>query len=37
VYNGNPRTAEELKENIRKKIANIPAERFQMVHQILFR
>jgi hypothetical protein len=35
VYNSNTRT-EELKENIRKEIANIPAEQLQMVNQNLF-
>jgi hypothetical protein len=35
VYNNNPRI-EELKENIRREIANIPAEQLQMVQQNLF-
>jgi hypothetical protein len=36
VYNSNPRT-EELKENIRRKIANISAEQLQTVNQKLVR
>jgi hypothetical protein len=36
VYNRNPRTEEELKENIRRGIANIPAEQLQRVNQNLF-
>jgi hypothetical protein len=36
VYNSHPRTEEELRENIRKKIANIPAEWLQRVNQNLF-
>jgi hypothetical protein len=36
VYRSNPRT-EELKENIRREIANIPAEQLQRVNQNLFR
>jgi hypothetical protein len=36
VYSSNPRT-EELKENIRKEIANIPAEQLQRVNQNPFR
>jgi hypothetical protein len=36
VYNSNPRT-EELKENIRKEIANIPAEQLRRADQNLFR
>jgi hypothetical protein len=35
-YNSNPCTEEGLKENIRKEIANIPAEQFQRVNQNLF-
>jgi hypothetical protein len=35
VYNSNPRT-EELKENIHREIANIPAEQFPKVNQNLF-
>jgi hypothetical protein len=35
VYNSNPRT-EELKENIRRKTANISAEELQKVDQNLF-
>jgi hypothetical protein len=37
VYNSNPPMEEELKENIRRKIANIPAEQLQRVNQNLFR
>jgi hypothetical protein len=33
VYNSNPRTEEELKENIPREIANIPAEQLQRVNQ----
>jgi hypothetical protein len=36
VYNSNPQTEEELKENIHREIADIPAEQFQMVNQNLF-
>jgi hypothetical protein len=36
VYISNPRT-EELKENIRMEIANIPVEHLQSVNQNLFR
>jgi hypothetical protein len=36
VYNSNPRT-EELKENIHKEIANIPAEHLEKVNQNAFR
>jgi hypothetical protein len=36
VYSDNPRT-EELKENIRREISNIPAEHLQKVNQNLFR
>jgi hypothetical protein len=36
VYNSNPRT-EELKEDIRREIANIPTEQRQRVYQNLFR
>jgi uncharacterized membrane protein len=35
VYNSNPQT-EELKENIHREIANIPAEQFQRVNQNVF-
>jgi hypothetical protein len=35
VYNCNPQM-EELKENIRRKTANIPAQQFQRVNQNLF-
>jgi hypothetical protein len=35
VYKSNPRT-EELKENIRREIANIPAEHLQRANQNLF-
>jgi hypothetical protein len=35
VYNVNPQT-EELKENIRREIANIPAEQLYEVNQNLF-
>jgi hypothetical protein len=37
VYNSNPRTEEELKENIRMEIASIPTEQLQRVNQNLFR
>jgi hypothetical protein len=37
VYKSNPQTEEQLKENIRREIANIPAERLQRVNQNLFR
>jgi hypothetical protein len=37
VYNSNPRTEEDLKENIHRDIANIPAEQLQKVNQSLFR
>jgi hypothetical protein len=37
VYNSNRRTKKELKENIRREIANIPAEQLQRVRQNLFR
>jgi hypothetical protein len=37
VYNSNPGTEGELKENIRREIANIPAEQLQNVNQNLFR
>jgi hypothetical protein len=36
VYSSNPRT-EELKENVRREIANIPAEQLQRINQNLFR
>jgi hypothetical protein len=36
VYNSNPRMEQELKENIRWEIANIPAEQLQRVNQNLF-
>jgi hypothetical protein len=36
VYNSNPRT-KELKENIRREIANIPVEQLQRINQNLFR
>jgi hypothetical protein len=36
VYNTDPRT-EELKENVCREIANIPAEQFRRVNQNLFR
>jgi hypothetical protein len=36
-YNSNPRTKEEIKENIRSEIANVPAEQLQRVNQNLFR
>jgi hypothetical protein len=36
VYNSNPRTKEELKENIRKELANIPAEPLKRVNQNIF-
>jgi hypothetical protein len=35
VYNNNPQM-EELKENIHRKIANVPAEQLQSVDQNLF-
>jgi hypothetical protein len=34
VYNSKPRTEEELKENIRKEMENIPAEQLQSVRGI---
>jgi hypothetical protein len=37
IYNSNPQTEEELKENIRREIANIPAEQLQEIHQNFFR
>jgi inhibitor of nuclear factor kappa-B kinase subunit alpha len=37
VYNNNPRTEDELKENIRREIAIIPAEQLQSESQDLFR
>jgi hypothetical protein len=37
VYNSNPRKEKKLKENIRREIANIPAEQLQRVNQNLFR
>jgi hypothetical protein len=37
IYNSNPRTAEELKENIHREITNIPEEQLQRVTQNLFR
>jgi hypothetical protein len=36
VYNSNPQMEEELKENICRRIANIPAEHFRRVNQNLF-
>jgi hypothetical protein len=36
VYNSNP-PMEELKENIHRKIAAIPAQKFQTVNQNIFR
>jgi hypothetical protein len=33
VYNSNPWTKEELKENMHNEIANIPAEQLQKVNQ----
>jgi hypothetical protein len=36
VYNNNPRMEEKLKENIRREIANIPAEQLQKVNHNLF-
>jgi hypothetical protein len=36
IYNSDPRTEEERKENIRKEITNIPAEKPQKVNQNLF-
>jgi hypothetical protein len=37
VYNNKPQTEEELKENICREIANIPAEQLQRVYQNFFR
>jgi RNA polymerase-binding transcription factor DksA len=37
VYSNNPRTEEELKENIHKEISNIPGGHLQKVNQNLFR
>jgi RNA polymerase-binding transcription factor DksA len=37
VYNSNPPMEEELKENIRREIANIPGEQLQRVNQNTFR
>jgi hypothetical protein len=37
VYKSNLRTEEQLKENIRREIANIPSEQLQRVNQNLFR
>jgi hypothetical protein len=37
VYKSNPRTEEEVKENIRREIANIPVEKLRKVNQNLFR
>jgi hypothetical protein len=37
VYNSNHRTEEELKENILREIANIPAEQLRRVNQNLLR
>jgi hypothetical protein len=37
VYSNNPRTEEELKENIRREISNIPAVHLQKVNQNLLR
>jgi hypothetical protein len=37
VYKSNPRTEEELKENIHREIANLSAEQLQRVNQNLFR
>jgi hypothetical protein len=36
IYPSNPGTEEELKENIRREIANIPSEQLQRVNQNLF-
>jgi inhibitor of nuclear factor kappa-B kinase subunit alpha len=36
VFNNNPRTEEELKGNICREIANIPAEQLQRVNQNFF-
>jgi hypothetical protein len=36
VYDNNPRT-EELKENVCREIANIPAEQLQIINQNFFR
>jgi hypothetical protein len=35
-YNSSPQMEEELKENIHRKIANIPAEQIQRINQNLF-
>jgi hypothetical protein len=37
VYKSNPRTEEELKENIHREIANLAAEQLKRVNQNLFR
>jgi hypothetical protein len=37
VYSNDPRTEEELKENIRREYSNIPAVHLQKVNQNLFR
>jgi hypothetical protein len=37
VYKSNPRMEEEVKENIRKEIANVPVEKLRKVNQNLFR
>jgi hypothetical protein len=37
VYSSNPRTEEELKENILREISNTAAEHLQKVNQNLFR
>jgi hypothetical protein len=36
VYSNHPRTEEELKENIRREISNIPAVHLQEVNQNFF-
>jgi hypothetical protein len=36
LYNSNPRKEEELKENIHREIANIPAKQLPRVNQNLF-
>jgi hypothetical protein len=37
IYNSNPRTEGEIKENVHREIANIPAEQLRRVNQDLFR
>jgi hypothetical protein len=37
VYRNNPQTEEEMKENFRQEISNIPAKHLQKANQNLFR